>query len=340
MSATLLTLAQVPGASLLMLPQMLIDETFRRKITAQVTDKIGLEPYWAGFEALKDSERRMEIAPVLNKIRQFLLRPGLRNVLGQSNPKFDLADLFNKRKIVLVPLNKGVIGSESARLLGSLVVGMTWTLALSRAKLPPEQRHPVSIAIDELQDYLSLPTSLSDSLAQMRGLGCGLTLSHQYREQLPPDIRAGVDTNARSKIVFGLNAADAKSMAAMAPELEPVDFMKLPRYHVYSSFQSGGKSTGWLSGQTLPPPIATRQPNELRAKSMATYGKPTEEIEAEYLAQLGYNTTITEAEQVPQHVVYTQASVISTPVGTSIGRRKKSPDSVQPPDQSPDQSGG
>jgi len=330
MSATLLTLAQVPGASLLMLPQMLTDETFRRKITAQVTDKIGLEPYWASFEAMKDSERRMEIAPVLNKIRQFLLRPGLRNVLGQSTPMFDLADLFNKRRIVLVPLNKGIIGSESARLLGSLVVGMTWTLALSRAKLPPEQRHLTSIYIDELQDYLSLPTSLSDSLAQMRSLGCGLILAHQYREQLPPDIRAGVDANARNKIVFGLNAADAKSMAAMAPELSPEDFMKLPRYQIYTSFQSGGKSTGWLSGQTLPPPTATRQPAELREKSMAAYGKPTGEIEAEYLAQLGYGTA---ADPAPNLSDLTTPVLSVDPAIASVGRKKK----VQPPDQSPDQ---
>jgi hypothetical protein len=75
---------------------------------------------------MKDGERRKEIAPVLNKNRQFLLRPGLRNVLGQAEPKFRLEDLFSKRRIVLVPLNKGVIGSESARLLGSLIVSQVW----------------------------------------------------------------------------------------------------------------------------------------------------------------------------------------------------------------------
>jgi len=67
------------------------------------------------------------------------------------------------------------------------------------------------VYIDELQDYLTLPTDLSDALAQARGLGVGLTMAHQYREQLPPDIRAGIDANARNKIVFGLNAADAKA---------------------------------------------------------------------------------------------------------------------------------
>jgi hypothetical protein len=232
---------------------------------------------------MKDTERRQEIAPVMNKMRQFLLRPGLRNVLGQSDPKFKLTDLFNKRRIILVPLNKGVIGAESARLLGSLIVGLTWTLALSRASLPPERRHIVSVFIDELQDYLSLPTDLSDALAQARGLGLSITMAHQYRDQLPPNIRAGIDANARNKIIFGLNSGDAKDMAVMAPELETRDFMNLPRYQVYTTFQSAGKNTGWVQGQTLPPPPVLRLASELKARSMTRYGIPAEEVEREYL---------------------------------------------------------
>ena len=286
LSAALLTLAQCEGASLLWLPTLLTDEAFRRKVTERIHDPIGLNQFWSAFEAMKDTERRMEIAPVLNKIRQFLLRPALRGVLGQTQPKFTLNDLFTKRRIVLVPLNKGLIGSESARLLGSLIVSMTWTLALSRAKLPPEQRHLVSIYIDELQDYLSLPTDLSDALAQARGLGVGLTLAHQYREQLPPLIRAGVDANARNKIVFGLNASDAKSMSAMAPELEAIDFMSLPRYQVYASFMAGGVNTGWVQGQTHPAPTVSRDPVDLRAQSMAAYGKPLKDVEEEFFALL------------------------------------------------------
>ena len=333
MSAALLTLAQCEGASLLWLPTLLTDPAFRRKVTAGIHDRIGLEPFWNAFESMKDTERRMEIAPVLNKNRQFLLRPGLRNVLGQAEPKFRLEDLFKKHRIVLVPLNKGVIGSESARLLGSLIVGQTWTLALSRASLPPEQRHLVSVYIDELQDYLSLPTDLSDALAQARGLGVGLTMAHQYREQLPPDIRAGVDANAHNKIIFGLNAADAKAMATMAPELSAEDFMLLPRYSVYSSFQSNGKSVGWVQGQTLPAPAATRNAVELRAKSMAAYGKPAEEIEAEYLQQLGHTTATNPAAQQGENVQPSGPSVVPA---APVGRKKKTPTEDSPDVQPPD----
>ena len=88
LSASLLTLMQTKGASLLWLPSLLTDEKFRHSITDKLTDEIVLKPFWKNYDAMKDSERKQEIAPVLNKIRQFLYRLGLRSVLGQSNPKF------------------------------------------------------------------------------------------------------------------------------------------------------------------------------------------------------------------------------------------------------------
>ena len=308
LSAALLTLVEIDGASLLWLQPLLTDENFRRKITRSVKDKVALLPFWAQFEALSDLQRRQQIEPVLNKLRQFTLRPGLRNVLGQAQPKFSLTDLFYKRKIVLVPLNRGIVGHETGRLLGSLIVGLTWVLALSRASIPAERRHIVSIYVDELQDYLSsLSADLSDALAQARGLGVGMTLAHQYRDQLPPEIRAGIDANCRNKIVFGLNSKDARDMAAMAPELTAEDFMTLPRYQIYTSFQQGGRNTGWILGRTLPPVPPLRDPLELRARSMAAYGKPAKEVDEEYLK------------------MFASVGVSGEDAGdTPIGRRKRS----------------
>ena len=144
----------------------------------------------------------------------------------------------------------------------------------------------VSIYIDELQDYLALPTSFSDALSQARGLGVAYTVAHQYRGQLPPDIKAGIDANCRNKIVFGLNSDDAKDMAAQAPELEPLDFMTLPRYEIYTSFQSGGKSTGWISGRTFPPSPPLQMAAEIVATSQTRYGVPAEDTEAELIRMM------------------------------------------------------
>lgn len=307
LTSTLLTLVETENATLLWLLPLLTDENFRRKITSKVKDRVALRPFWEQFEALRDTEKRQQISPVLNKLRQLTLRPGLRNILGQAKPKFSLTDLFYKRRIVLVSLNKGITGGETSRLIGSLIVGLTWTLALSRAGIPAEKRHIVSIFIDELQDYLSLPTDLSDALAQARGLGVGLTLAHQYRDQLPMGIRSGVDANARNKIVFGLNSKDAKDMAAMAPELTAEDFMALPRYQIYTSFQSGGRNIGWVQGRTLPPPPALRDAADLKARSQAAYGIPPEQTEEEYLSI--FTTNNRNAEENPGDI--------------NIGRRKR-----------------
>ena len=307
LSAALLTLMQAEGSSLLWLPSLLTNEKFRQDITGKLNDEIVLKPFWKSYDNLRESERRQMTAPVLNKIRQFLYRPGLRNILGQSNPKFQLTDLFYQRKIVLVPLNKGTIGSESAKLLGSLIVGLTWTLALSRANIPAYKRHIISLYIDELQDYIALPTDLTDALAQARGLGIGITMAHQYRAQIPPEIRAGIDANARSKIVFGLNSGDAKDVAAMAPELDALDFMSLPRYEIYTNFMSGGKSTGWIRGKTLPPLPALRPPVEFKAISQSNYGVPHKGTERDFLKLLKKYE-----EEIPAEISE-----------TSFGRRKK-----------------
>ena len=289
LSAALMTLCATKDATLLWLPALLMDENFREKITRDIKDKIALKPFWDTFSNLRPAEREQWVAPVLNKVRQFLFRPGLRGILGQSNPKFQLTDLFYQRKIVLVPLNKGVIGAESAKLLGSLIIGLSWTLALSRANIPPEKRHLVSLYIDELQDYLSLPTDLSDALAQARGLGVGITMAHQYRAQLPREIQAGVDANARNKIVFGLNASDARDIAAMAPDLTMLDFMSLPRYHVYSNFMYYGRPTGWIQGKTCPPIRMLHTAADISARSQIRYGRPRDEVESDFIKLMESN---------------------------------------------------
>jgi energy-coupling factor transporter ATP-binding protein EcfA2 len=288
LSAALLTLVRAKGSSLLWLPLLLTDDNFRRHITSGINDPIGLEPYWATFESMNPAERRQEVGPVLNKVSQLLIRPQLRNVLGQSQPKFDLNEMFVKPRIVLINLNKGLLGAESSRLLGAIYVGLTWMLALGRAAIPEKQRKLAFLYIDELQDYIAAVGADFDSaLAQARGLGLGLVLAHQSRVQLPTETLGGIDANTSSKIVFRLkSAADAKAVAGMAPGLEPEDFMTLPRYHVYASVNSNGRDTGWVSGVTLPMTKPICDAAALRRSIAEKYGIPGREVEREYLELL------------------------------------------------------
>ena len=294
LSAALVTLARTPGATLVDLPLLLTNPAYRQRlIAASGADPLGTGQFWAAYEALSEAQRQQWVGPVLTRLQPFLIRPHLRATLGQAAPSFDLGEVFTRRRIVLVSLNKGVLGAESARLLGSLLVGQLWPLILARAAVEPSRRHVVSVFIDEVQDYLSLPGSLADALAQARSLGAAFHLAHQYRGQLPAALKAGIDANARNKIIFSLSAADAAELARQAIGLEAADFQLLPRFGVYARTMHHGRENPWCQATTLPPTPPTQDALALRASSQARYGQDTAQIEAALLARIGQNGEMT-----------------------------------------------
>jgi len=290
LSAALVTLARTPGATLVDLPLLLTNAAYRQRlIAASGADPLGTGQFWAAYEALSEAQRQQWVGPVLTRLQPFLIRPHLRATLGQAAPSFDLGEVFTRRRIVLVSLNKGILGAESARLLGSLLVGQLWPLILARAAVEPSRRHVVSVFIDEVQDYLSLPGSLADALAQARSLGAAFHLAHQYRGQLPAALKAGIDANARNKIIFSLSAADAAELARQAIGLEAADFQLLPRFGVYARTLHHGRENPWCQATTLPPTPPTQDALALRAASQARYGQDAAQVEAALLARLGQN---------------------------------------------------
>ena len=294
LSAALVTLARTPEATLVDLPLLLTNAAYRQRlIAASGADPLGTGQFWAAYEALSEAQRQQWVGPVLTRLQPFLIRPHLRATLGQAAPSFDLGEVFTRRRIVLVSLNKGVLGAESARLLGSLLVGQLWPLILARAAVEPSRRHVVSVFIDEVQDYLSLPGSLADALAQARSLGAAFHLAHQYRGQLPAALKAGIDANARNKIIFSLSAADAAELARQAIDLEAADFQLLPRFGVYARTMHHGRENLWCHATTLPPTPPVQDALALRASSQARYGQDAAQVEAALLARLGQHGEMT-----------------------------------------------
>ena len=290
LAAALVTLARTPEATLVDLPLVLTNPAYRQRLmAASGADPLGTGQFWAAYEALSEAQRQQWVGPVLTRLQPFLIRPHLRATLGQAAPSFDLGEVFTRRRIVLVSLNKGVLGAESARLLGSLLVGQLWPLILARAAVEPSRRHVVSVFIDEVQDYLSLPGSLADALAQARSLGAAFHLAHQYRGQLPAALKAGIDANARNKIIFSLSAADAAELARQAIDLEAADFQLLPRFGVYARTMHHGRENPWCQATTLPPTPPTQDALALRASSQARYGQDAAQIEAALLTRIGQN---------------------------------------------------
>ena len=135
-----------------------------------------------------------------------------------------------------------------------------------------------------------------------------MTLAHQYRGQLPPEIKAGVDANARNKIVFGLNGTDAKEMSHLLPGLEPEDFMLLPRYQIYANIMQDRRQTGWIQGKTLPPEPAIRMAAELKAESMKRYGRPAEEVDQAFLSLMADTDEPPNEEENPTDIPFKETS--------------------------------
>ena len=286
LSTALLTLARIPQATLVWLVPLLTNPAFRRRVLALApADPLGTDVFWQGYEAKPVRTQAVEVAPVLNKLRQLMLRPGLRAMLGQAQPRFGLTDLLERRRIVVVNLNQGLLGAGAARLLGTLLVAQLWQHLLARQAEPPERRQIVSVYIDEVQAFLAgLPGSLADALAQARSLGAAFHLAHQYRGQLSTEMIQAVETNTRSKVYFALSATDAAAAARLAPELEAADFQLLAQYQAYATVMHHGRRSGWFSLATRPAPPAVRDPALLYAASHARYGIPAEQTEADLIA--------------------------------------------------------
>ena len=205
-------------------------------------------------------------------------------MLGQTAPRFRIEDVFTEQTIVLVSLAKGLLGSEASSLLGSLFVAELWHATLRRAAMPPPLRRPVTVFIDEFQEYVrGIPTDLADALAQARGYSVGLTLSHQHLGQLSSGaMRSAVLANARSRVCFTLAPEDAAVIARTSGgQLHADDFQKLGLHEVYLRLLAGGEVTGFASGKTLPPPKVTSDPAVVREGSRLRYGRPVAEVEAE-----------------------------------------------------------
>lgn len=278
--SALLTLARV-GANrvspftLIDLPRLLADEGFRRSIIGEVMDDPGLASFWSGYLAMSPGAQAQAIAAPMNKLRQYLLRPSLRAILGQANPRFRLRDVFKDNKVVLVPLNEALIGPITAQLLGSLIVAETWSATMERASEADPSSRPATVVIDEVQQYLHLPVSIDDALSRSRSNGVGWHLAHQHRAQLPASTRAAIDTNAKSKIIFQLlDPDDAYAVAKQVPNLQAVDFLSLGQYQAYANLTAGGAPSGWALIRTLPPPEPTGLGEEIRTRSYDRYTSP------------------------------------------------------------------
>lgn len=291
----LLTLARRRGSTLLDLPRLYLDPVFRARVLSDLDDPVGLEPDWRWFGNLAEREQATVIAPLLNKVRQFTARPVIRTMLGQATPVLSMRRLLAERKILLVYLPKGLIGSETATLLGCLVLTALWQAATERARLPLDQRHPFGLNVDEVQDFGAAPIPWDELFAQGRKYGLALTVAHQNLQQLPTDLREIILANARSKAVFALSSSDARVMERLfAPALSARDLQALDAHTIAATvaLDNGGTARP-VTLRTPPPPPALGSAESVRQASRANYARPRAEVEAALRRQLTSRPRVT-----------------------------------------------
>ncbi|BBG02800.1 MULTISPECIES: type IV secretion system DNA-binding domain-containing protein [Pseudonocardia] len=264
-----LTLRHHPGvASLDQIPELLTDRATRARLLTGVTDPRLLR-FWRQFDQLSDPAAAQIAAPLLNKLRAVLLRPFAEQLLCRPTT-VDLPRLLDRGGLLLVRIPKGVLGEDTVRLVGSLLVSQVWAAALTRITQPEHQRRDASLLVDECHNFLNLPYRIEDMLAEARGFRLSLTLAHQHLGQLTPALRDGIAANARNKILFQLSPSDAAWLARHTlPELGPHDLAHLDGFHAAAALLTDSAPARAFTLTTRPLPPAAAIPMPARVGSRA-----------------------------------------------------------------------
>src|SRR6266540_602906 len=263
--ACVLTLARDARMTLAEVPTCLANPNWRARLTQHLAreDPV-LAGFWRWYDGLSEQSRVQAIGPLLNKLRAFLL---LRAVL--------------ERGLLLARLPKGSLGEETSRLLGALLVARVWQQILARSRQPETQRRDCALYVDEVHNYLALPRSFEDLLAEARGYRLSLALAHQHLGQLPKQMADALSANARTKLVFTCSPEDARTLERhFAPELTAHDLANLARYQAACRTLADGVETRPFTLRTQP--LANPDPDravELRQASEKSFGRELDQVE-------------------------------------------------------------
>lgn len=276
---TILALLDYPNATMLDITRMLTEKPFRDDVIKHTTDPV-VKTFWTTeFASWNDKFAAEAVAPVLNKVGAFVANPMIRNIIGQTNSTFNIREIMDNGKILIVNLSRGLVGEDNAAILGSLMVTKIQLAAMSRANVPLDQRKPFYLYVDEFQNFAT--DSFAVILSEARKYGLNLTVANQYVSQMNPVVRDAVFGNVGSMISFRVGADDAAFLSKyFAPQFEPTDLMTLHNRNFVATMTINGEKSVPFSGTTLNHPA--RQTSYLDAiieHSRRTYAMPRETIE-------------------------------------------------------------
>lgn len=293
MNNAILALLDTPDTTLLGVLRLLVDEGYRQKIIANVKDPV-VKAFWISeYNEWEDKFRNEAIAPIQNKVGQFLSTPLVRNIVGQTKSSINIGDIMNSRKILLVNVSKGRIGEDNSALLGAMIITKIQLAAMERVRIPEEERADFYLYVDEFQNFAT--DAFANILSEARKYFLNLILAHQYIGQLETEnstkVRDAVFGNVGTMVAFRVAASDAAFLEKeFEPEFGIQDMVNLPNYHIYLKLLTGGMRSRPFSARTIAPLGAVTAPDIVERvieSSRKKYAKPRWAVESEIMASSG-----------------------------------------------------
>jgi len=309
---TILALLDRPSTTMLDITRMLTDKKFRQETLDYCQDTVVLSFWKTEFASWNDKFASEAVAPVLNKIGAFTANPIIRNVIGQPKSTFNIREIMDSGKILIVNLSKGLIGEDNAAILGSFMVTKIQLAAMSRSDIERvEDRRPFYLYVDEFQNFAT--DSFATILSEARKYGLNLTVANQYISQMSETVRNAVFGNVGTVISFRISADDAPMIAKQfEPQFEPIDLLQMHnRNFVINMVIEGEKSPAFNATTLSLPKPQTDNTAIIIENTRRNYSRPRSEIEQE----------ISELIRPPEYLVRQSAANSQPPESQSIAKR-------------------
>jgi hypothetical protein len=293
---TILALLDSPGNTMMGIARMYIDKKYRKKIVDNIKDPM-VKAFWVDeFAQYSEKYRTEAIAPIQNKVGQFLSSGIIRNIVGQPRSTIDLRSIMDNKKILLMDLSKGKVGEDNSALLGAMVITKLQLAALSRVDIPEDDRKDFYLYVDEFQNFVT--ESFATILSEARKYHLNLTMGHQYIGQLAPDknntrVRDAVFGNVGTMVCFRMGAADAEFLETeFDPTFTPNDMVNLPKYNIILRLMINGVASDPFSAVTMPvrDDWATGNSEKVIKVSRERYANPVAEVEEKIMRWMGAET--------------------------------------------------
>ncbi len=300
-NAAILLMSDPNGGTFMDIPKVLVDPDFAISKIKYLRNQRAIDFWTKEWPASQKSSDAGEITSwVVSKWAPF--ESGLiNNIIGQKNSAFNIREVMDNQKILLVNLSKGMMGEQAAKLLGMVFVMKFQAAAMSRADTPEDQRKDFCLYVDEFQNFAT--DSFESILSEARKYRLNLVLANQFMTQLTDRIKGAIIGNVPTKIVGRIGIDDAESLQrAFVPTFTAEDLTKLPNYHAITTVLINGIPSAPFTMRLLPP-LGKSNPelrNALKKYSASKYGRPKAIVEAEIRNRLSVNKNKVPAPSIPQ----------------------------------------